>query len=132
MSVPADWRAFVAVEMNPWIGPNDSPSDGGGIRRKFGISGSFGSEGNGNDGNGNDGNDNPLAGNTTGTGIIIGDFFNVLTNETALAILAIFSAFNAFNAPSFNTNFFFAIRNGAVNALNAAIFVAFAYEIVFI
>lgn len=129
--VPAVWKAFDALEMNPWIGPNDSASDGGGIRRKFGISGNFGNEGNGNEGNdGNDGNDNPLAGNTTGTGIMIGDFFNVFTNETALAILAIFNAFNAFNAPSFKAIFFFAIRNGAVNALIAATFAAFAYKIV--
>lgn len=69
-----------------------------------------------------------LYGTATGTGKIIGDFFKFLRMTAALAILATFNAFAAFNAPNFNATVFFAARNGAVIALNAAIFVALAYQ----
>lgn len=116
--VPAVPMACCAPAMNPWIGPNDSPSDGDGMLRKFGISGSFGNCGSW-------GNDGKPTGNATGTGKMIGDFFKFFKMIAALAILATFNALNAFNAANFNANFFLKIRTGAVNALIAASFFAF-------
>lgn len=91
--------------------------------RKFGISGNFG---NSNFGNSNFGN--VLIGNATGTGKNIGDFFKFLRITAALAILASFRALSAFKPAIFNATFRFAARNGAVKALHAASFVAFAYH----
>lgn len=72
------------------------------------------------------GNGKPLTGNATGIGKMIGDFFKFLRIAAVFAILAILMALAAFTAPTFNAIVFLATRNGAVIALNAAIFVAFA------
>lgn len=95
--------------------------------RKFGNSGNFGNSnfGNSNFGNSNFGNVLPI-GTAIGTGMMIGPFFNVLRMAAVLAILASFRALRALKPAIFNAIFFFATRNGAVRALNAAIFVAFA------
>lgn len=103
--------------MNPWIGPNESWSDGAGRLKKFG---NVGKAGNGFTGK------PPLIGMATGTGKIIGDFFKFLRIAAVLAILASLIALAAFKAPTFNAKVFFATRNGAVMALKAAILVAFA------
>lgn len=113
--------------MIPWIGRNVSVSDG-----SDGNGGSDGNNGNdGNDGNdgraGGDGSNFPIG---NGTGITIGPFFDFLRMSTALAILAILSAVRNFNAANSIAIFFFLIRNGAVIALTAAIFAAFACKFV--
>lgn len=136
--------------MIPWIGPNESESDGGGILNRFGSDGNDGSEGNdgndgsegndgrdGNDGSegdggdGNDGNDgNCFAiGTATGTGITIGPFFNAFKMLAVLAIFAIFRAFKNFNAPNLIANVNLALRNGAVIALFKATFAAIACNV---
>lgn len=127
MNIPAVWIAFCAPEMIPWIGPNESLSDGGGMLKKFGNFGNDLRTGNGlMIGNGFTIGNDLINGTATGTGKIIGDFFKLWRMAAVLAILATLSALRALTAPNFNANDFFATRNGAVRALNAAIFVAFA------
>lgn len=108
--------AFCAPEMIPWIGPNDCWSDGAGRLKMLGTGATAGN-----------GFTNPLIGTATGTGKIIGDFFKFFKMAAVLAILATLIALAAFKAPTLSAIVFFATRNGAVMALKAASFVAFAY-----
>lgn len=129
--------------MIPWIGPNESESDGAGMLNRFGSDGRDGNDGNeGNDGrDGNDGSDGNDAGNdgsdgnsgncfptgsATGTGITIGPFFNAFRMLAVLAILAILRALRNFNAPNLIANVNLVLRNGAVIALLKATFAAMA------
>lgn len=96
------------------IGPRELANDGGGMLKKCGVDL--------NDFNGC----NELTGTATGTGKIIGDFFKLLKMFAAFAILAALIALAALKPAIFNAIVFLATRNGAVIALNAASFVAFA------
>lgn len=114
----AVWMAFCAPEMISLIGPNEVESDGAGSE---------------NDGAGNEnglpigtGTGNDLNGTATGTGKMIGDFFKFFKMVAAFDSLANLATLSALTAANFNAIVLFAARNGAVIALNAAIFVALA------
>lgn len=105
--------------MIPWIGPNESLSDGAGKLKL------------GNVGNGKVGNALTIGtgfgtGNATGIGKMIGDFFKFFKIAAVLAILATLIAFATLKAPNFNAIVFFATLIGAVKALIAAILAALA------